>query len=156
MFRTRLAARLVGTRPLGGLRVLGGPRPLHGLRFTHEEAKQPSQPITQLMKEPTKWTKDRLWKRLSEVEARFSGLLKATFDFLNIWELSALTAAAITICGVILYFVDKWEKHWPAAVVAILVEQNLVLPALFHHPTDSTTEAPAPAPAPPAMAPIGK
>ncbi|CUS07920.1 unnamed protein product [Tuber aestivum] len=147
--------------------MLVGSRPLGGLRFANQETKQPTQPTTQPIKEPTKGTKDRLWEWLSEVEARFGSLLKDVYECevglrtnlatlkagmqLVKWEISAFTAAAITICGVILYFVDKWDKHWPASVVAILVEKNLVPAAPRLH---TTTEALAPTP--PAKTPADK
>ncbi|KAG0133148.1 hypothetical protein HOY82DRAFT_604960 [Tuber indicum] len=46
------------------------------------------------------------------------------------------------IAPVIVYFVDKWEKHFPAAVVSILVEKNLDITCSPLNPTDTPVLAP--------------
>ncbi|KAG0129954.1 hypothetical protein HOY82DRAFT_650599 [Tuber indicum] len=69
-----------------------------------------------------------------ELRADFTSL-KGRFRLVG-WQLSALTAVILFMGSAIIYFIDKVEKYFPAAVVAVLAEKN-------HMPTPPTIETPA-------------
>ncbi|KAG0123809.1 hypothetical protein HOY82DRAFT_574313, partial [Tuber indicum] len=75
MFRTKLPMRLVGSRPIRGLRSRCICR-----EATRSPPTQPSNTPTTQPTTATNPTKDRLWQRLSEVEHCFGSLMKDFYE----------------------------------------------------------------------------
>ncbi|PUU81914.1 hypothetical protein B9Z19DRAFT_1076041 [Tuber borchii] len=115
-------------------------------------------PTGRAARKPNYPTKGRIWERLSEVEGKFAGLLKDVYerevlsrtDIASLkgglqlvgWKFGVGVCAFTIACGLVVYVVNKLDRHYPGAVVAV-VNKNFVQ-ATPLDPKDSVPAAKGP------------